>query len=149
MSIEVGLILGRESFFDSREAPIHWYIPDDPSVAALPDSRPLWEMFWLNRDRVTGFAHTHPGSGIPGPSTTDLTTFAAIEAGLGTRLNWWILSSDGYVLLRYEGNGPRSHLEHGYQIVESGFTDNALSESDLEELGEPFWMAKLRRLSRY
>lgn len=73
---------------------IHWHAPDSRDAHALPDSRNLWDTIWENRGTVAGFAHTHPGSGTPQPSHTDLTTFAAVEAALGKRLVWWIFSSD-------------------------------------------------------
>ena len=41
---------------------------------------------------LAGVAHSHPGGGIPTPSWEDLTTFAAVEDGLGQRLVWWIVS---------------------------------------------------------
>jgi hypothetical protein len=62
----------------------------------LPDSRDLWDVIQENKDRVMGFAHSHPGSGIPAPSFEDVSTFAAIEAALGKRLVWWITSSDSF-----------------------------------------------------
>jgi len=58
---------------------------------------------------VAGFAHSHPGAGQPGPSWTDLTTFAALEAGLGRRLTWWITSADRLISLRWCGPGKHDY----------------------------------------
>lgn len=88
MSIEVGVLIDMAGF------PFYWHTPEGASSVQLPDSRTLWDEIWENRQKLRGFAHSHPGSGRPSPSSTDLTTFAAIEAGLGTRLTWWILSAD-------------------------------------------------------
>ena len=85
---EVGVLI------DLEGQPIYWHLPEDRSSGALPDSRNLWDVIWENRDKVSGFAHTHPGYGKPGPSYTDITTFAAIETGLGRRLHWWIATGD-------------------------------------------------------
>lgn len=88
--------------------PVHWHSPDGRTGGSLPDSRELWDVLWNLRKRKfeeLGFAHSHPGSGLPGPSMTDLTTFAAIEAGLGRRLTWWITSSDRVIELHWKGPG--------------------------------------------
>lgn len=92
--MEAGVLL------DIDGHPIHWHVPGDRSSVALPDSRVLWEIIWFNRARVGGFAHTHPGKGIPGPSYTDVTTFSAVELGLGKELIWPILTDDEAVLCR-------------------------------------------------
>jgi hypothetical protein len=97
---------------------IYWHVPNDRGIGALPDSRDLWDIIWENRVDIAGFAHTHPGSGTPQPSHTDLTTFAAIEAALGKRLVWWIFTSDmvstivwlGPEKLGYKGAAQRSNL---------------------------------------
>jgi len=95
--MEAGVVI------DEMGLPIYWHIPDDRSIAYLPDSRRLWDVIWGNREIVAGFAHSHPGSGEPGPSYEDLTTFAAIEAALGKRLTWWITSSDTLVTVTWIG----------------------------------------------
>ena len=82
---------------------LYSHTPHGRTVGSLPDSVDLWSVFWENRRRLLGFAHSHPGSGVPAPSWTDLTTFAAIEAGLGRRLSWWITSSTHVIEVRYEG----------------------------------------------
>lgn len=97
MSIEAGVLL------DLDCQPIFWHLPKDRTGGSLPDSRELWDQIWNNRARILGFAHTHPGSGVPGPSYEDLTTFAAIETALGKRLVWWVVSSDSFIELCWIG----------------------------------------------
>lgn len=96
---EAGVVLG----FD--EEPLYWHLPAERSGGSLPDSHELWDVLWQQRRDILGFAHSHPGDGVPGPSHMDLTTMAAVEAGLGTRLLWWIVSSTHVVVLRWRGNG--------------------------------------------
>ena len=82
---------------------IAWHLPQDRTGGSLPDSRHLWDLIWENKEDLWGFAHSHPGSGVPGPSHTDITTFAAIEGALGKTINWWITSSDTLVVVTYYG----------------------------------------------
>jgi hypothetical protein len=114
-------------------SPLSWHAPPNRTGGSLPDSRSLWVVLWNRRDTVQGFAHTHPGAGWPSPSWTDITTFAAIEDGLGRRLMWWIASADKLVCVRW--GGP---AKHDY-IVEPLY-DNEL---------QPLWLEELRRLSNY
>ena len=116
---EAGVVLNLD------EWPVFWHAPQQRSGGSLPDSRDLWDVLWEHRDDLAGFAHTHPGSGLPGPSHTDLTTFAAVEAGLGMRLLWWIVSSDHVVVLHWNGQGYVSE----------------------RVWNEPNWVVLLRRLS--
>jgi hypothetical protein len=88
MTIEAGVVV------DTEGQALFWHEPQDRTGGSLPDSASLWDVFWENRDKISGFAHSHPGSGLPGPSMTDVTTFAAVEAALGKRLLWWITSSN-------------------------------------------------------
>jgi hypothetical protein len=78
--------------FDITGVPIHWHVPPDRSMAAIPDSADLWEILWDNKIILRGVAHTHPWSGSAAPSSTDVTTFAAVEAGLGKRLVWPVVT---------------------------------------------------------
>lgn len=120
--MEAGVLLDREG------KPIHWHLPPGRSGGSLPDSRDLWDVIWENRGNISGFAHSHPGSGLPGPSYTDVTTFAAIEQALGRRLNWFITSSDSWALYRWEGPDK---------------LDYKLLTSDLK------WLDRLRAASNY
>lgn len=84
---------------DANSKPLYWHTPPGRSSGHIPDTRQLWDVIWENRHNLSGIAHSHPGGGIPGPSHEDLTTFAAIEAALGRRLNWWITNQDWTILL--------------------------------------------------
>lgn len=118
---------------DRNGHPIHWHLPGDRTVCAIPDSRSLWDVIWENRERLGGIAHTHPGSGVPAPSHEDVTTFAAVEAALGRRLNWWIVSSDKYVLLHY----VKTKVEDPHSYV----------SSEIPWIPQPEWVEDLRRAS--
>lgn len=110
--------------------PLHWHVPPGRTLAAIPDTRDLWDVLWENRDNLAGVAHSHPGSGRPVPSYEDLTTFAAVESGLGRRLDWWIISSDQAVVLHWVGPDPLC------------YDSKAVSVSDLRT-----WVEQLRQLS--
>lgn len=126
--IEAGVVI------DKSGSPLFWHLPDGRSAGSLPDSRTLWQVLWdaFQADTLLGFAHSHPGSGVPGPSYSDVTTFAAIEAALGKRLDWWITSSDHVVLLRW---GEPIHKDHLFSYRSTIVTE------------APSWVAELRRLS--
>lgn len=125
---EAGVLLGVDN------KPIYWHTPNSRSGGALPDSHDLWSVIWENRAQVTGFAHTHPGSGTPGPSYTDKTTFEAIEAALGKHLNWYILSLDGQSLCLFDD---------GRLIIID------MNRPELDSQINKEWMKKLRELSEY
>ena len=84
--IEVAMV------FDREGRAIFWPSPKDSSGGSIPDSRTLWDRLWENRHNLGGICHTHPWDGPASPSHTDVTTFAAIEAGLGKRLTWPIVT---------------------------------------------------------
>lgn len=86
---------------------LHRHAPPDRTAVSLPDSRDLWLILWDHRAELAGVAHTHPGGGHPSPSREDLTTFAAVEAGLGRRLSWWIATTDALAAFRW--TGPARH----------------------------------------
>ncbi len=119
---EVGVVVDKDG------APIFWHVPPGRTSVTLPDSRSLWGVLWENRETIAGFAHTHPGSGVPGPSWEDITTFSALERGLGVRFDWWIATTDGFGVVRWEG--PDLH-------------DYRTSPCD----EEPSWLPRLRELS--
>jgi len=108
---------------------IHWHLPKNRTAGALPDSRELWDVLWARRELVLGIAHTHPWNGDPYPSQTDLTTFAAVEAGLGRRLKWWVVTMDQVGRLEWS-DGTESYL-----LAIDGAEDDAP------------WVARLRELS--
>ena len=91
--------------FDPGGKALYWHDPGGASAGALPDSRDLWEVLWSQREKLGGVAHTHPGGGIPGPSHTDLTTWAAVEAALGKRLIWPIVTWDCSAWFGWHGPG--------------------------------------------
>lgn len=123
--IEAGVVI------DKNGQPMFWHLPEGRTAGSLPDSRTLWQVLWdsFKEDTLLGFAHSHPGSGVPGPSYSDVTTFAAVEAALGTRLDWWITSSDHVVLIRWTGPDKIS------------YRSTIVTEA-------PSWTAELRRLSQ-
>lgn len=93
--IEAGVVIGK------NYEPLFWHLPKGRTGGSIPDTRSLWDVLWDNRDIVLGFAHSHPGAGIPGPSQTDITTFIAVEAALGRRLHWWITSADSLLVCNW------------------------------------------------
>lgn len=124
MSVEAGVLIAKDG------SPLYWHLPADRSAGALPDSQDLWEVIWENRRNLLGFAHSHPGSGLPGPSMEDITTFIAIESALARRLVWWITSSDQLVHVNWIGPEKFSYL-----VTPS--------------IEEPAWLAELRKQSYY
>ena len=78
---------------DGIPTPAYWHLPHGRTAVEIPDDVALWDVLWQNRARLIGVAHTHPGSGTPVPSGTDLTTFAAIERALGRPLTWWVVNA--------------------------------------------------------
>jgi len=138
--IETGVVI------DKNNEPIYWHLPPGRDGGSLPDSRELWDVLWTHRERVAGFAHTHPGSGEPGPSDTDLTTFRALENALGSALLWWIATSDQLCLVtlfvveqtsvfdRRDGDNIITHQRYN-------------SYSVLPQESEPSWLARLRQLT--
>lgn len=105
-----------------------WHLPPGRTSVSIPDTRSLWSAMWEDRAILGGLAHSHPGSGFPSPSREDLTTFAACEAGLGVRLDWWIITRDE--ILRYRWSGPDKHR---YTVQDS--------------VGPTPWIDELRDLS--
>lgn len=116
---------------DNLGCAIHWHVPAGRTVGSLPDSSDLWDVLWTHRSTLLGVAHTHPGAGAPLPSLEDVTTFAAVEAGLGVRLTWWIASRDQLAAFRHAGPGKYD------------YTAAAVDERS------PEWLARLRALSGY
>lgn len=100
-------------------------------MVSIPDSAELWQKIWDHRSELLGIAHSHPGSGDTGPSYEDLTTFSAVEAALGRRLEWWITTSDTLVLCYWWGPGSLDYsVSHDFGVYEA-------------------WLPKLREHSLY
>lgn len=125
--IEVGVVIAKDGI-----TPLHWHLPPGRSTAAIPDTRDLWDVLVANKGNLMGFAHSHPGSGVPRPSHEDITSFAAIEAGIGMRLTWWITSRDRLIALRWIG--PEKWRYGWWEVQEN---DPACKD----------WNNELRRLS--
>jgi len=89
--------------FDMCGNIIHFHVPINKSSGYIEDSRNLWDILWENREILGGVAHTHPWHGEPWFSHTDVTTFAACEAGLGKRLFWPIVTLNKVVTFRWIG----------------------------------------------
>jgi JAB domain-containing protein similar to deubiquitination enzymes len=106
------------------------HTPEGRTAGSIPDSSDLWDQLWNRRSTVKGFAHSHPGGGTPSPSHTDLTTFAAVEAGLGRRLSWWITSDCQLIVLRWIGP---DRLTYEAKLI---------ANED-----EPEWVDRLREIS--
>jgi hypothetical protein len=81
--------------------PLFWLGPKGCTNGSVPDSSILWDRIWRDRHVIGGVAHTHPWLGITSPSHTDITTFAAIEAGLGKRLYWPIVTMTHVEFFQY------------------------------------------------
>lgn len=84
--IEVALV------FNKRGETLHWHLPPGRTGGAIPDSRDLWQILWDNREHLGGVAHTHPWRGKAWPSQTDVTTWEAVEKGLGKHLLWPVVT---------------------------------------------------------
>ena len=80
--------------FDDRGEVIAYHTPPGCTSGSIPDTRSLWEILWEHRAHLGGVAHVHPWNGEPHPSTTDVTTFRAIENGLGKLLLWPVVTFD-------------------------------------------------------
>jgi len=119
--------------FDKDGKIIHWHLPAGRTGGSLPDSRDLWEVMWENREILGGVAHTHPWSGQPWPSGTDVTTFSACERALGRRLVWPIITFDRIECFRWRK--PTRDEDGGYEYMSKDSPDYPrLSEDDVEKL---------------
>lgn len=123
-TIEAAAVIGLD-----EEQVLYWHLPPGRRSVALPDSRKLWDIYWEHRASMSGQAHSHPGTGWPGPSWEDITSYEACESGLGRRYKWWIASMNRLVVVRWRGPA-----RYDYETVR------------VEH--EPSWVAELRRLSK-
>ena len=127
---ETAAVIGR------HEEVLYWHAPLCCTMVAIPDTRTLWEVLWRHRDEILGVAHTHPGSGQPRPSQEDLTTFAACEAGLGRRLQWWILTADQARCFAWKGPEKLNYSGISAQLAPWMEQLRHRSTTDLEEKNE-------------
>ena len=95
--METALVFNREG------TALIWHTPHGRTQGSIPDSRFLWDMLWTFRHQLGGVAHTHPWDGHAAPSRTDVTTFRAIEVGLGRLLLWPIVT---FTEVRWYGYDP-------------------------------------------
>jgi len=129
--------------FDVNGKAIYWHEPDDRSAGYVPDSDDLWDVLWEHRDHLGGYAHTHPGHGPVSPSGIDLTTFDAIEKGLGKQLLWPILSFDQMVcvvrnpLFKSKPNVTHRWTVAGPLTIEFDWVDELRRKSGSEEAPSP------------
>lgn len=86
---EVCFIIGRGGavlWSDGSESPL-----------ALPDSRARWEAIWRLRAELECIVHSHP-VGPHAFSAEDRSTMEAVEAALGRKVCWMVLSPQGLVV---------------------------------------------------
>lgn len=121
--LEAGLIVGLEG------QPLCWHTPQNRTSVALPDVRSFWDAIWDHRHQILGIAHSHPGRGIVAPSHEDITTFIAVEEGLGKRLFWWIVNENHILVMKWESG--------------------CYFPTYLAPKETPSWVPELRRLSEY
>jgi hypothetical protein len=114
--------------FDKEGNAIHWHTPPGRSSGYIPDTHYLWDILWTSRRYLGGVAHTHPWNGTASPSGTDLTTFAAIEAGLGVCLLWPIVTFSD---VGYFGFNP---LTKEYVALPDAFEGMIWWRNHIEEL---------------
>lgn len=120
--------------FDREGRTIATHTPANRSAGALPNSAVLWTLLWDHREDLGGIAHSHPGRGAPEPSWTDRTTFAAIEAGLATRLHWWIATEDQIACFVWAGGVRYAYRRTEVLCPIDVALLRRLSEYELEEL---------------
>lgn len=84
--IEVALVFAKDG------STLLWHDPEGRSSGYIPDSKELWDFLVGNRDQIGGVAHTHPWEGSAWFSKTDVTTWSALERGLGVRWIWPVVT---------------------------------------------------------
>ena len=107
-------------FLIDGEGQVIWSDASESPVA-LPDSRSRWQAIWDNRERLTEIAHSHP-VGPHAFSHEDTTTMEALNAALGRRVRFSVVSPTGMLVRDSDGN-------------------------DQEVATEPPWTVELRALS--
>lgn len=114
--------------FDTEGWAIFWKGPKGSSEGYVEDSDLLWDRIWHERAHIGGVAHTHPWNGEAHPSQTDVTTWAAIEAGLGKRLLWPIVTMTE---VKYFVFNP---VTKNYVEATSTFADRQWWKDNIDEL---------------
>jgi hypothetical protein len=124
--------------FDTTGKAIYWH-DKDASSGYVPDSDDLFDMMWENKDRLGGFAHTHPWNGEAIPSGIDLSTYRDLELALGKRLVWPVVSFTEVTLVFWDKYEPGDgHGEgEGYVCAEQGYFEHLTFD----------WVDELRRKS--
>lgn len=117
---------------DKTWRPLYFHAPHDRAAGHIPDSHALWKTLHENRGILLGVAHSHPGGGVPAPSYTDLTTFASLEADLGVRLVWPIVTTEACRAFVWVGPERLDYAERS-EPLEPEMLDS--------------WLEELRRLS--
>ena len=114
----------REVFFLIGRGESVLYSDASESPSALPDTRARWEAIWARRGELVEIAHSHP-IGPHAFSQEDRTTMAALDAALGRRLRFSVVSPSGVVVRDAEGN----------------------ETTTARDPAEPAWVGELRRRS--
>lgn len=115
MNVEVATV------FDYAGAALYWTSTLDAGSMHIPDSRALWDFIWDHRKDIHGIAHSHSG-GMDMPSGTDVTTWGAVERGLGVRL-WWPIVTEDQVTC-YHHNPVTGGYEHTRMVLSSDVTSD-------------------------
>jgi len=118
---------------------IYQHCPAHQTATKSPDDKTLWNFILEHKDEISGIAHSHPGSGPTSPSREDVTSFAAIESGIGKRLYWPIITSDSISTFIWQGPG-----EYDYSLLQTGGGDGLGRHHDNND-----WVDTLRNLSGY
>jgi proteasome lid subunit RPN8/RPN11 len=105
--------------FDYTGAALYWTSCLESGPTYIPDSRSLWEFLWDRREVVHGVAHSHP-HGMNDPSDTDVTTWRAIEKGLGRKLFWPIVTTSSVKVFHHNpvtGNYEHTQMPLSYDVT--------------------------------
>lgn len=132
MAIEIACV------FDKQGKALYWHDLSDCSRNYIPDSMELWNIVWNNRKVIGGVAHTHPWFGDAVPSQVDVTTFSAIERGIGKLLWWPIVTMDNVSCyhLNYSLTDPKYIKIHN-PIFDGIYWDDVVKElRKKSQLGE-------------
>jgi hypothetical protein len=108
--LETAVVFGQEGQV------LYWHEPLNRSGVYLPDSPDLWSVLWSHREVLGGVAHTHPWKGRAWPSQEDLTTFRAVEQGLGNRLVWPIVTFTDVLYLEWNPGTDQYWSNKGTRI---------------------------------